>query len=64
MPKCRVCFEVKKDLPLSVPLIEDITEAEHEERAIAQARVRIQYSVPEVYDITEFALEFHDVAEM
>ena len=64
MAQYRVCFEVKTDPPLSVPLIEDITEAENEERAIKQARFRIQYSVPGMYDITAFALELHDVAEM
>ena len=64
MAQYRVCFEVKTDPSLTVPLVEDITEAENEESAMAQARFRIQYYVPEVYDITAFALELHDVAEM
>jgi hypothetical protein len=64
MPTYRVCFAVKTDPPLPVPLLEDIIEAQSEYRAIQQARFRIQYYVPEENEVTEFALELHDIIDV
>ena len=64
MPTYRVCFAVKTDPTLSVPLIEAITEAESEYRAMKQAQFRIQYYVPEVYNISTFELELHNIIDV
>ena len=45
-------------------MLEDITEAESEYRAMQQARFRIQYYVPEEYEVKEFALELHDIIDV